>query len=347
MRVLMIGGSGFIGSFVAGGLAAQGHEVIVLHRGTGASRLPSTVWQIYSNRQDLVQHRAEFERILPDVVVDCILSSQRQARMSMETFHGIAGRIVALSSQDVYRACGILHRLETGPLQPVPISEDDELRTGAQPYGPEAIRKLQGTFPWLDAEYDKIPVELTMMGNPALPGTVLRLPMVYGPGDPLHRLFPLLKRMDDGRPAILIQIDAAQWRGTRGYVENVAAAIARAVTSPHAAGRIYNIGELHALSELEWTRQIGEIAGWKGDVIQTPQEHTPAHLRVLFRTEQDWVTSSQRIREELGFSEPVPQDDALARTIDWERAHPPALIDPAQFDYAAEDNALRELPRLN
>jgi hypothetical protein len=32
-------------------------------------------------------------------------------------------------------------------------------------------------------------------------------------------------------------------------------------------------------------------------------------------------------------------DEALERTIEWERTHPPA-IDPAQFDYAAEDAAL-------
>jgi nucleoside-diphosphate-sugar epimerase len=36
-------------------------------------------------------------------------------------------------------------------------------------------------------------------------GTVLRLPMVCGPGDMFHRLHPYLKRMDDGRPGILIQ----------------------------------------------------------------------------------------------------------------------------------------------
>ena len=40
--------------------------------------------------------------------------------------------------------------------------------------------------------------------NPDLPGTVLRLSMVYGPGEPLHRFRALVMRMDDGRPAILI-----------------------------------------------------------------------------------------------------------------------------------------------
>jgi hypothetical protein len=71
----------------------------------------------------------------------------------------------------------------------------------------------------VDDDYDKIPVARTIMSDPELAGTILRLPMVYGPGDMFHRLHPYLKRMDDRRPAVLIQEDAAQWRGPRGYVE--------------------------------------------------------------------------------------------------------------------------------
>ena len=53
--------------------------------------------------------------------------------------------------------------------------------------------------------------------------------------------------------------------------------------------------------------------------------------------------SSARIRTELAYIEPVPADFAIARTIEWERANPPAQLDPAQFDYAAEDAAFEEL----
>lgn len=71
--------------------------------------------------------------------------------------------------------------------------------------------------------YDKILVERAVMGDADPVGTILRLPMVYGPGDPQHRLFQYLKRMDDRRPAILMDEGAAGWRWSRGYVENVAA----------------------------------------------------------------------------------------------------------------------------
>ena len=65
-----------------------------------------------------------------------------------------------------------------------------------------------------------------------------------------------------------------------------------------------------------------------------------AALAVPFATEQDWVLETRRLREELGFIEPIDHAEGLRRTIAWERANPPARIDPADFDYAAEDAAL-------
>ena len=47
-------------------------------------------------------------------------------------------------------------------------------------------------------------------------GTILRLPMIYGPGDPLHRFYPVVKRVDDGRTAMMLDESTAQWGGIRG-----------------------------------------------------------------------------------------------------------------------------------
>ncbi len=49
---------------------------------------------------------------------------------------------------------------------------------------------------------------------------------------------------------------------------------------------------------------------------------------------------SQSIRADLGYVEPVNRLDALFQTVEWDREHPPRHIDPAQFDYAAEDALL-------
>src|SRR5947209_9100719 len=198
----------------------------------------------------------------------------------MLTVRGIARRVVALSSMDVYRAFGIFHGTEPGPLQPVPLTEESEVRRNLHPYPPEVLKKVQSVFGWMDDAYDKIPVERAVLTDAELPGTVLRLPMVYGPGDPLHRSFPVLKRMQDGREKILFAEEIAVWSSPRGYVENVAAAIALAAGSDLAAGKIYNVAEEPAFSELGWAQEIAAQVGWKGEFVVLPRERMPKHLLI-------------------------------------------------------------------
>jgi len=339
MKILVIGGTGFIGPHVIRALIAGGHQVAVFHRSMHGARMPTHVQHILGDRRELEAHQIAFHAFAPEIVLDVILSSGRQAAALMHLFRGRARRVVAVSSMDAYRACGVLHGSEPGDLEPLPLTEDSPVRTVLRTYPPASIKTLQSVFGWLDDEYDKVPVEQAVLGDAKLPGTVLRLPMVYGPGDPLHRFFPLLKRIDDGRPAILFADDIAEWRGSKGYVENVGAAIALAAVSEKAAGRIYNVAEPDAPTEREWAEGVAKATGWGGRIVVLPRDRTPKHLILPGNTRQHWVASSTRIREELGYREPVTPDEALRRTIEWERTHPPP-IDPAQFDYAAEDAAL-------
>src|SRR5215472_1519918 len=233
MKVLLIGGSGFIGPFTATELLKNGHQVTVFHR--GRTRAPEGAEQILGDRQFLQDHQPEFRRQKFDVVVDFVLSSARQAMQLMDTFRGIAGRVVALSSMDVYRAWGVFYGFDKGDLQELPVTEDSELRSSRNVYPPEALARMRELiYPWVDDEYDKIPVEKAALSDAKLPGTVLRLPMIYGPGDPIHRFHPVLKRIDDGRRQIIFADDDGAMRTPRGYVENVATAIALAATSPQA-----------------------------------------------------------------------------------------------------------------
>ena len=338
MRVLVIGGTGFIGVPLVRELARLGHSVTVFHRGaTATPDLPAE--HILGSRHDLASIRPQ-----ADVVIDLILSSGAQADRLMETFRGRAARVVAASSIDVYRACGVLHGSEEGPLEPVALTEDSALRTKLQTYPPAQVKALQKFFGWLDDEYDKIPMERAILGDPELPGTVLRLPMIYGPGDHLRRFHAIVKRIDDGRRAILFEETAAQWRSPRGYVENVAAAIALAALSEHASGRIYNVAELPAFAEIEWARKIAAAMRWNGEFVILPKEAMPAHLLFPGNYAQHWEADSSLIRRELGYRERVAIDKAIERTIAWERANPPGEFNMHRFDYAAEDAALAELP---
>ena len=338
MRILLIGGTGFIGSFLAPELQRRGADIATLTRGVSPIRHVDGLTRIIGDRKRVRDAVPSIRRFAPDVVVDLVLSSGTQAHELMSAVQGIASRVVALSSIDVYRACGILHGLEEGPLEPVPLTEDSALRTKLATYPPAQIAALQQVYGWLDDEYDKIPVEQAILGDAHLPGTVLRLPMVYGPGDPLHRLWPLVKRMDDRRPAILMDSQLAAWRSPRGYVENVAAAIALAATTDRAAGRVYNVAEPVSYSEREWAEKVARVVGWTGEVLELPPDRTPPHLRMPGNTDQHWSADSTRIRSELGYSEPVGAEEAIRRTVAWERAHPPAApLMPV--DYDAEDAA--------
>jgi nucleoside-diphosphate-sugar epimerase len=304
--------------------------------------VPQGADAILGDRQFLQDHQLEFRRQKFDVVVDFVLSSGRQAVQLMDTFRGIAGRVVGLSSMDVYRAMGVFHGFEAGGLQELPLTEDSDLRTSRNVYPPEALKRLRDSiYPWFDDEYDKIPVEQAVLNEPKLPGTVLRLPMIYGPGDPLHRFHAVLKRMDDGRPQIIFADDVAAWRTPRGYVEDVAAAIALVATSPQSSGRTYNVCESESFGELDWARKIAAAIGWNGEFVVLPHDRTPPHLHLPGNAAQHLVASSDRIREELGYREQLSREEAIRRTITWERTNPPAQP-VAQFNYQAEDEALRQ-----
>jgi nucleoside-diphosphate-sugar epimerase len=344
MHVLVIGGTGFIGPSVVLRLNEMGHDLVLFHRGRTPAALPDGVAEILGDRRDLPDYAGEFRRFAPGVVLDMFPMSEQDARTVMRTSRGVTGRVVAISSQDVYRAYGRLTGLEPGPPEPLPLAEDAPLRQELYPYRGPHPRSADDPRRWLD-DYDKLLVERVVMGDPGLPGTILRLPMVYGPRDRQHRWFEYLKRMDDGRPAILLGVGRAGWRWTRGYVENVGAAIARAVVDERAAGRIYNVGEAQALSEAEWVGAIGRAAGWHGKVVIVPEDRLPAHLVTSANTAQHLVVDTTRLREELGYAEPVSRDEGLRRTVAWERAHPPQDIDLQAFDYAAEDAVLADHDR--
>jgi nucleoside-diphosphate-sugar epimerase len=328
MRILIIGGTGFIGSYVLRRLLGEGHSVAIFHRGQSGSDLPREALRITGDRRRLAEYGGEFDRFGPQVVLDMIPYSEEDARALMATFRGKVERVVAVGSQDVYRAYGLFLRLEEGELEPTPYNEEAPLRARLYPY-----RKTAEGGEDLTYHYDKIPVERVVMSDPQTPFTILRLPKVYGPGD-RSRLSDYLKRMDDGREAILLGERKSRWRWTRGYVENVAAAIALAVTDARAANRIYNLGEGDALSESEWARSIGLAAGWRGEVVAVPEDALPQSMLEPYRFEQHLVADTNRFRKELGYEEETPRQEALSRAIEWERASQPADIDLKWLDEA-------------
>lgn len=345
MRVLVLGGTGFLGPDVVRELVDAGATVTIFHTGRHEASLPPDVAHVHGERDKLADHHGEFLRFPPDVVLDMAPMIEAHAQMTMAAFRGLARRVVAISSADVYRAYGRMHGTEPGPPEPTPLREDAPLREHLYPYRGEA----RLSAPWRD-DYDKILIERCILGDPQLMGTVVRLAAVHGPRS--YRYFEYLKRMADGRAVIPLASSYAAWRWTRAYSEDVARGIAGAVIDDRAAGRVYNVGDPAATSEADWVRLLGEAAGWRGEVVMVPEDAVPERLRERLprwaweRETQDLVLETTRIRAELGYAERVPRAEGLRRTVAWMREHPPQAQHPVirgGFDYAAEDELLEAL----
>jgi nucleoside-diphosphate-sugar epimerase len=341
MRVLVIGGTNFIGPHVVAELRRQGHEVTVYHRGVHEPDLPSDVRHIHSSRAAIpvLHFPSSLSDPAPDVVLHMFPVGEDDTRAAIARFVGVIQRIVAISSGDVYRAYGRLLGTEPGPPEPLPLGEESPLREHHFPYRPSAAGPADWSY-----HYDKILAERALLSGP-IPPTVLRLPAVYGPGDPYRRLRPYIKRMLDSRPGILMSAAQAGWRWSHGYVEEIGRAIASAVMDPRAAGRVYNLGEPSVPTMAERVARLGALMDWRGTIVVLPHNQLPPHLRAPFEPNQDLVMDTRRVRAELGFSESLSGDEGLERTIAWERSNPPERGDPDAEMYALEDVAMAAAQR--
>jgi nucleoside-diphosphate-sugar epimerase len=329
LRFVVLGGTRFIGPHVVRELVEAGHEVTIFHRGQTEAELPSSVRHVHGDCGELEQLLPDLRDPAPDVVIDMVPYIAKSGSHGVLHFKGIARRGLVLTSCDVYRAFARFWRSEPGPPDPLPLTEESPLRAKVAPD--------RGT---VDVDFDNVEVEEQVLGDVHFPVTSLRLPATYGPGDPQHRLYEHVGRMDDGRPAILIDERFAGWRWVRGYVEDVAVAIALAATDVRATGRVYNVAQPEAYSETKWAQMVASVHGWHGEIVTVPHEVMPESMRSDYDERQEYVVSSDRIRSELGYEERVLLDEGLRRTIEWERANPPA---GAESDYEAEDRALAQL----
>jgi nucleoside-diphosphate-sugar epimerase len=333
-RILFLGGTRFIGPPAVARLCAAGHAVACFHRGEHDDPRLAAVERLRGDRRRIAEHAAALRQWRPDVVVDMVMRGDADARAVQAVFAGTAARLVALSSADVYAAFGRVNGIEPGPPDPAPLTEEAPLRTVRFPY--------RGKIPGAD-DYEKILGEAVVLGAPALPGVVLRLPMVYGPGDYQYRFRDWLQRMDDRRPAIPVGRGFGAWRCSCAFVDDVGRAIELAATHPAAAG-VYNVAEADCPSVAEWAALLAAASGWTGRVVDVPKSVAPEALRGTECDAQPVVLASGRIRRTLGYGETAPRATALAATIAWQRAHPPSGPG-ARPDYAADDAALAALGR--
>jgi nucleoside-diphosphate-sugar epimerase len=341
MNILVLGGSNFIGAHTVRRLSNLGHDVTIFNRGRTEADLPNEVQRLYGDRSQLSKYLDALRAVSPDVVLDTLAMTELDAAAVVEVFRDYVGRLVVLSSCDVYRAYDRLNGFDPGPPDETPLTEGSPLRDKLFPYRENAA---PGDMLY---DYDKILVERAVTGEPErLPSTVLRLPMVFGPGDYQHRLYAYLERMRRRPQHLVISDKVASWRGPRGYVEDIAEAIALCATSEKALNRTYNVAYAENMTEEEWVRKIIRVIAWQGELVKVPDESLPETIRSTgpaWDLKQNWSVDSSCIRQELGYSEIIPIGEALRQAVQWELANPPQDSRLEEFDHEAEDNLVAQL----
>lgn len=335
MRVLLIGGSGFIGQSVVERLKQRGHNVVIFHRGeTGPADDPDVEY-LTGNRLDIAEYARDIKKARIDVAIDFLPWNDRDTRKVIETLHERVERVVHLSSGDVYQAWGNFLNKTCG--EPLPLNEDSPLRSELYPY--------KGTQPGMD-DYDKVLAEravFTATYQMGYAGVIIRLPMVYGPDDRQHRTWEFVKRMQDGRPAILLSCCRGAWLWHRGYVDNVAFGIVLAAERPTGVGQAYNIGSQRTYTVAGWAALIGRVMQWDGDIHLVPAPELPDYMQTGYTYTQHLLLDTEKIRRELGYYELVSEEEAIQRTIEWQIDNPPGDTAPDKFDYEAEDGVINRL----
>jgi nucleoside-diphosphate-sugar epimerase len=322
MRVMVLGGTRFIGAAIVEELAAHGHELLVVHRGEHEPAELVDADHLHADRQDLPHLRGPVAEFDPEAVVDNCAYSAADAETALAAI-GDGVRLLAVSSMDVYRAFGaVLAGTETDPL---PVDETSPVRGERFPYRGRA-------HPSPDAQtYEKLDVEAAYLAREA---TICRLPMVYGERDHQRREEPILRRVRAGRDRI--PAGSGTWLWTRGYVRDVAAGIRLALESEAAVAEVFNLGEARTWSMGLWARHVLEAAGSTAELVRVPDVLLPDDLKALGTVPQHLLVDSSKARDLLGWIETDPHE-ALHRSVAWHLANPP---EDASADFADDDRAL-------
>jgi nucleoside-diphosphate-sugar epimerase len=315
MTIAIIGGTGFIGRAVAQRVLARGLAPIVIARGQHPLDLPAGAIFEKADRMDREALVAILSRHGVTTVIDIFALGLLNTHAMFEAMADIGGRYLLLSSVDVYSNYGGLLRREAPPIQLEPAKETDPLRTFRYPYRGNP-RRPQGVDAELFEDYDKILLEEAALEDPRFASTIIRAPMVFGPGDKQHRFKWAIDAVKAGG---VVKLDerAARWANSYGYVTDIAEAMVLAALDPRAAGRIYNVGQPFVRTPIEWILSFAVVLNRSIEVETVP----PSAKGLLWERAEasdlryPLTLDPTRIRTELAFTEPTPERDALLATI--------------------------------
>jgi len=117
MRILIMGGTRFIGVFLTKTLVAQGHEVVLFNRGNNPAPVDG-VSQIHGDRKDPAQLKAKLANESFDIVFDNNGRELSDTQPLVEILGDKLKQFVYVSSAGVYLKSSQMPHLEDDPVDP-------------------------------------------------------------------------------------------------------------------------------------------------------------------------------------------------------------------------------------
>jgi nucleoside-diphosphate-sugar epimerase len=294
MNVLVIGGSGYIGSHTVEELLRRGVEVCVFSRGKAQHQLPSNTRFIKGDRhasQELARLRLEHF----DAVIDINAYTREETQAVIQVFDGFISRFVHLSTLAVCQRSTIPLR-EDGPLVTDP-------NAGYAYNKAECERALRWAY-----------------AKNRFPFVSVRPTAVFGPRDRLSRENHYLKRLIAGDSIIVPDSGVVPIWAV--YVKDLARVLVNAVTAEAVEGKIYNLSQPEIVSIKAHIGNIARLIGARALITHIPGRllerlgFNRAHFPYTLPYEELLLVDTQAAQRELKFS-PTPYLQALRETIEW------------------------------
>lgn len=302
-KVLLIGGTRFLGRTIAEAFLAKRYEVFEMNRGTRPAQ-EGVTGKIICDKND----REAFAKILTarrwDFIIDTILDAD-DLKFVVETIGSEVGHFIHTGSLGVYGEARQIPAMESLPLC--------EYKGGEIVFN----YKLFQDQVLMKAFHEK-----------GFPATSMRMSYIYGPGDiPLDgwggRSPEFFKMLRDGKKIPLAENGRALLHP--GHVRDLGRAFVHAAENPASIGQIYNICGPFAIMMKDYLALIAEAMGVKPEFEFVSQEEIlkryPAftNARGLKFACQHMCASILKARHDLDWQPEIPLETGISENVEWMR----------------------------